>query len=132
MRSKHEMSLALGMGLLLVCAPIFAHHGTGASYDTTKEVTLKGAVTKFVWSNPHCQIYFDVTDDNANVVHWAGEANSPGVLQAAGWSRTSLRPGDQITISLHPSKADSPVGELLKIVFEDGRCIQSFGQCSTK
>jgi hypothetical protein len=67
-------SLVMGDGSLL------AHHGTSASYAMTKQVTLTGTVMEFVWSNPHCQLFFDVKDEEGNVVHWAAENSSPGVL----------------------------------------------------
>lgn len=73
-------------------------------------VTVSGTVTEFVWSNPHAFLLFDVTDDAGNVVHWAGEMNSPTVLARAGWSLTVFKPGDEITISLRPSRAGTPVG----------------------
>ena len=69
------------------------------------------------------QIYFDVTDEKGNVVHWGGEANSPAVLQRGGWSKTSLKPGDEVTITLHPSLAGTPVGEFVGLVLADGRVL---------
>jgi hypothetical protein len=115
-----NIPLMAGVGLM-VAFPIFAHHGTNASYDLSKQATLTGVVTEFVWTNPHCQLFFDVKDDKGNVVHWAGETNSPGVLQQAGWSKRIMKPGDQITITLSPSKAGTPVGVVRKIVLPDGQ-----------
>src|SRR5262249_35188188 len=61
--------------LFLLLSPSFmlAHHGSGISYDMSKSITLSGTVTEFVWSNPHCQLFFDVKDDKGNIVHWGGE-----------------------------------------------------------
>jgi Family of unknown function (DUF6152) len=115
LRSKLITTMMLAAGLLP------AHHGTNASYDLTRQVTMTGTVTEFVWSNPHCQLYFDVKDDKGNVVHWAGETNSPGVLARDGWSKKMMKPGDQITITVSPSKAAAPVGVLRKIVLPDGK-----------
>jgi len=120
MRKKLSPLMA-GVGLLMMAFPIFAHHGTNASYDLSKQVTLTGVVTEFVWTNPHCQLFFDVKDDKGNVVHWAGETNSPGVLSQAGWNKRIMKPGDQITITLSPSKAGTPVGVVRKIVLPDGQ-----------
>ena len=124
MKRNRVTSLALIAGLLTVCSPMFAHYGTNASYDLGKTVTLTGTVTEFVWSNPHCQLYFDVKDDQGNVVHWGGETNSPGVLKAAGWSKTTLKPGDQIKIAVHPSKAGTPVGVIQTITLPDGQVLE--------
>ena len=105
------------------CGVSFAHHG-GAIYDTKNPITLKGVVTDFEWTNPHVQIYFDVKDDKGAVVHWACETLSPGKLaRGSGWTKDSLKAGDQITITLNPAKVGTPVGGLRKIVFADGRVL---------
>ena len=57
--------IAMAVGLLPVSGPVFAHHGVANLYDMSKAVTLKGTITKFVWTNPHNQIFFDVTDESA-------------------------------------------------------------------
>ena len=95
--------------LCVVCVPLFAHHGTG-TYDSTKSVTLSGTVTEFAFTNPHAALYFDVKDAGGKVVNWAIEMNSPGVLARAGWSKKMFKFGDQITITVRPSKAGTPVG----------------------
>src|SRR3984893_4106954 len=120
MRKKLSPLMA-SVGLLMMAFPILAHHGTNASYDLSKQVTLTGTVTEFVWSNPHCQLFFDVKDADGNVVHWAAENSSPGVLTNEGWTRNTLKPGDQIAITLNPSKAATKVGVTSKIVLSDGR-----------
>ena len=119
-----RIRLGLAGGLLMVSSFLFAHHGTNASYDMDKVVTMTGTVTEFVWTNPHCQLFFDVKGDKGNVVHWGGETNSPGVLREAGWTKTFLKPGDEIKISVHPSKAGTPVGVVQKIVLGDGRVFE--------
>ncbi|MBI2149560.1 MAG: hypothetical protein HYU27_03000 [Acidobacteria bacterium] len=96
-------------GLLLVCWPLAAHHGTG-TYDSTKSVTLSGTVTEFAYTNPHAALYFDVKDAKGKVVNWAIEMNSPGVLTRAGWNKRTFKAGDQITITVRPAKAGTPVG----------------------
>src|SRR5262245_38007661 len=95
--------------LLAMGGSILAHHGTG-TYDSTKTVTLSGTVTEFAFTNPHAALYFDVKDQSGKVVNWAIEMNSPGVLARAGWSKRMFKYGDQITITVRPSKAGTPVG----------------------
>ena len=102
--------LTLTLLLLMLEAPIMAHHGTNISYDHDKPTTLKGIVTEFVWSNPHCQLYFDVKDTNGKVINWGGELNSPSVLRREGWTRKEFMPGEQITVTVFPSKAGAAVG----------------------
>ena len=124
MKSRLLMSLALLGGLPTVCGPLFAHHGS-ASYKTDKVVVLKQAtVTKFLWANPHTMLLFDVKDEKGNVSHWAGEAGSPSAVRLLGWTKNSLQAGDVITVHLYPSKFESHVGRLDKIVLADGTTLK--------
>ena len=120
---NHRVTTAflLALGILMISRPIAAHHGTSAFYDMSHPITLKGTVTEFAWTNPHAQVYFDVKDDKGNVVHWGCETWSPGKLARSGWTKNSLKPGDQITITLAPSKKGLPLGSLRKIVLADGK-----------
>src|SRR5579884_3573913 len=96
--------------VLSATVPAFAHHGTQASYDLTKKVTLNGVVTEFIYTNPHAELFFDSKDSSGNVVHWGGELNSPGVLRQLGWSKTTFKAGDMITLTVSPSKAGTNFG----------------------
>src|SRR5262245_21186695 len=106
---NNPVRAALAAGLLLVGGPALAHHGTG-TYDSTKSVTLSGVVTEFAFTNPHAALYFDAKDASGKVVNWAIEMNSPGVLRRAGWTKATFKAGDQITITVRPAKAGTPVG----------------------
>ena len=106
---KTAVTASLIVTALMMCFPAFAHHGTG-TYDNTKSVTLTGVVTEFAFTNPHAALYFDVKDAAGKVVNWAIEMNSPGVLRRAGWTKTTFKAGDQITITVRPAKAGTPVG----------------------
>lgn len=119
MKSKLAASFGLIVGLLIVCMPMFAHHG-GSDYDTANPVTLKGTVTEFNWTNPHCQILIDVKGDGGKVVNWAVETLAPAVLKRAGWSPKSMQAGDKIAVTVSPSKRGTPVGTLRKVVLADG------------
>ena len=96
-------------GLLFIGPSLAAHHGTG-TYDSAKSVTLSGTVTEFSFRNPHVALFFDVKDDAGKATNWAIEMNSPGVLRRAGWTKATFKPGDQITITVRPAKAGTPVG----------------------
>ncbi len=104
------IAIALIAGLLAVSVPMFGHHGTNISYDHDKPITLKGTVTEFVFANPHAALYFDVKDDKGAVVHWGGELNSPTNLRRDGWNKETFKFGDQVTITVFPSKAGTTVG----------------------
>ena len=106
--------------LLAVSVRTFGHHGT-AAYDPQHQITLKGTITNFEWTNPHSQIHLDVTDDNGNIAHWDFEAQPPNILVHAGWTKDSLKPGDQVTIVGTRAKNGVPIGIIQKVVLANGR-----------
>jgi hypothetical protein len=112
------------VGVCAVSTPVFAHHGN-ASYDFEKTVTLKGTVTQWLWSNPHCLLKFDVTDEKGNVQHWITEASSPVDMLRIGWTSNALKPGDEITIDVMPSKNGIPVGRIRQVTQSDGTVLKA-------
>jgi hypothetical protein len=106
--------------VFMVCSPMFAHHGA-AAYDMSKPVILKNAVvTKYSWINPHPLIVIDYKDEKGAVQHWTTEMGSTPASELIGWSRTTLKPGDVITIYIWQSKTGLTVGRLNKIIMPDG------------
>ena len=106
---------------LLACAEqLLAHHGS-SNYDMSKTVSVKGSVTEFSFINPHSAIYLELKDDKGNVQKWLVEADSPNNLARNGWTRDSIKPGDQVTIVGNPLKDGSKVMRLRKVTFSDGR-----------
>jgi len=115
------MKYALVVALMAVSAvPAVAHHGVANLYDMTKTVTLKGTIVKFEWTNPHNQIWFDVKEENGMVTHWVVATEPPQVMLERGWSRRSLKFGDEITAYVFAAKNGAPVGNLQRLVFADG------------
>jgi DNA/RNA endonuclease YhcR with UshA esterase domain len=106
--------------LLMVTAPIFAHHGTSA-YDTTKLTTVKGTVTDFQFNNPHVIISVETKDDKGKVEMWTSEANSPNVLTRHGWDRDIIKKGDEITIIGYRPKNGAKTMRLQKVVLSTGQ-----------
>src|SRR5216117_1749376 len=84
MRTKLAGLFVTAVILLAHSAPLVAHHGT-ASFDD-KTITLKGTVTEWVWSNPHCFLKFDVKGESGNVAHWAVETQAPSTMVQWGWA----------------------------------------------
>lgn len=120
MKSKRAILFAVFIGLLVVSAPVFAHHGNSA-YDMSKSVPVKATITKFEYTNPHTQVYYDVTDEKGEVEHWVAETTNPAMLNRVGWSKESLKPGDQVTLFVNPNKVGAKVTFLQKVVFTDGK-----------
>lgn len=86
-----------------------AHHGT-AGYDMQKVITVKGTVTEFDWTNPHCVIYVDSKGENGDVQHWVLELGAPQHMIRSGWSKNSVKAGDDIAAETHPAKNGATVG----------------------
>jgi hypothetical protein len=119
MRNKlAAISLAV-VGLSAISVPLCAHHGY-AAYDTDRKVTLKGTVTRWIWSNPHCMIQLDVTDESGHVAHWIAETENPSTMSRNGWTDKSIKVGEQITVIALPVKNGNPAGRILEVVLSSG------------
>ena len=118
--------LLLAVGLLVVSVPLVAHHGA-ASFDTTKELKLKGKVTDWIWANPHCFLKFDAMDDTNTVRNWAVEVSNPTDMTKRGWARTSFKAGDEVTVTVQPVKGGAPVGRIRNVVLANGETLGTGG-----
>jgi len=116
----------VGLAGLWLTAPLLAHHGA-ASFDTTRELTLKGSVTEWIWANPHCFLKFDAKDDTGTVRNWAVEVSNPTDMTRLGWARTSFKGGDEVTVTLQPVKSGAPIGRLRSVVLPNGQTLASGG-----
>ncbi|HEY7333378.1 MAG TPA: DUF6152 family protein [Bryobacteraceae bacterium] len=114
------VSLAAGLGLL-VPAVALAHHSFAAEYDSNKPVTLKGTVTKVDWTNPHARFYIDVKDANGQAVNWNFELASPNVLKRNGWSRNTLKEGDEVTVTGSMAKDGAHLANARTVTLADGK-----------
>jgi len=94
----------------MLAVPVYGHHGTAASYDDSKQVTVTGKITEFWWRNPHSALFIDTINDKGEHTNWSIEMGSPGVLTRAGWNRRMLVAGDMVSSVVHPSRAGTPVG----------------------
>jgi hypothetical protein len=117
---KSNLLVAVGMAVLLGASAVMAHHG-GNLYDTTKAVMLKGTITKFEWGTPHNQIFFDAKNDKGDVQHWVASTEPAPVMLERGWTRRSLKKGDEVTVYIFAAKNGATVGNLQKIVLADGK-----------
>ena len=98
MRFTTVRAFAAGVALLALSLPAMAHHSFSAEYDARKPVTLKGVITKVDWMNPHVYFYLDVEDDSGKVTSWALEMGPPNGLQRAGWTRNTMKIGDEVIV----------------------------------
>jgi hypothetical protein len=90
---------ALGVALLAVVVPAFAHHSFSAEFDSKQQVELQGFVTKVEWTNPHVWFYINVTDPaTGRTTNWGFEMGPPHLLQGSGWNREKLNLGDELIV----------------------------------
>lgn len=116
--------LTIFLAVVMISVPLFAHHGA-AAYDNSKRITLKATVTEWFWANPHCFLRFDAKDENGNVVHWATEANNPSDMVNLGWSKQTLKPGDEVTVTLIPVRNGQPIGRIEQVVLANGKTLSA-------
>jgi len=110
--------------LLFVCAAAFAHH-SGVMFEREKELSLKGTVKEFVFVNPHVSILLAVQDEHGVTTNWSFEAASVQGMVQAGWRKSTLKPGDSVTIVGHPLKDGRPGAQLIRVVLADGTVLKS-------
>jgi hypothetical protein len=120
MKANLLVASVLGLGLLtMVGVPVLAHHGNAAYEDRITEFK-QAKVTQFAWANPHALINFDAVDAKGNLVHMVVESAAPQALRLIGWTKTSVMPGDVITVRMYVAKNGNPAGRLQKIILADG------------
>jgi Family of unknown function (DUF6152) len=86
------------VGLLVASAPVVAHHSFAAEFDANQPVTIKGKVTRVAWTNPHVWIYLNVQDESGKLTNWGFEMGAPHLVQNRGWTRTTVKIGDELVV----------------------------------
>ena len=119
-----KTKLALGtaaLGLLLAAVPVMAHHSFAAEFDSNKPIKLTGTVTKIEWMNPHAYFYIDVKDAGGKVTNWGLEMGSPNGLMRQGWTRNSMKIGDEVTVEGSAAKDGSNIGNARSVTLSGGQ-----------
>jgi hypothetical protein len=120
----------LGAAWLGLSTPGYVHH-SGAMFDRTKEAKITGTVSEFVWTNPHASFKVDVLGADGKTETWSIEMNGPNNLVRAGWKRTTIKPGDKVTVTVNPLRDGRPGGWYLAITLADGKTLGSAGDPGT-
>jgi hypothetical protein len=123
MKAPWFCTVALGAALSVSQIGLSAHHAFTAEFDASKAVTLTGTLTQIEWTNPHSHIHVNVTGQDGTVTAWNFELASPNMLMRRGWSRTTLRVGDKITVSGYLAKDGSHMANARSVMLSDGRTV---------
>jgi hypothetical protein len=118
MRHGRVIALALAAGLLM-SASVVAHH-TGSFLYSEKLVTVKGTVSQWLWSNPHCVLTVDVKGADGQVVQWRAETQAPNTIYLDGYRARSFKAGDEITMTVRAAANGGPFGQLVQATLPDG------------
>jgi hypothetical protein len=109
---------------MAIAAPAIAHHSF-AMFDMNKNVTITGSVVEFKWTNPHAWMHVDVADADGKPFTWAIEMTSPNNLVRGGWRRSSLKPGDKVSVQIHPLRNGKRGGSLVQVTTASGQILKN-------
>jgi len=120
-------ALYLGIALVCVVPASWAHH-SGAMFDKTRTIQIRGVVKEFLWTNPHASFKVDVPGAGGEPQLWLIEMNAPGNLVHEGWKRNTIKAGDQVTVTVNPLRDGRPCGWYVAIKLPDGSSLQSIAE----
>ncbi len=105
---------------LLFAAPALAHHSF-AMFDSEKTMTIEGTVQEFEYVNPHAWLHIVAMDGAGKAAKWSIEMGGVNAIVRSGWKADTVKPGDRLTIQIHPLKDGSRGGQYLAAKLPDGR-----------
>ena len=116
---KSVITSVTAVVVLLSAVPARSHH-SNVAFEVTKVISITGVVKEFQWVNPHTFVHVMVDDGKGGRVEWVAEGRAPGVLRRAGWSPSSIKEGETVTIDLSPAKDGSRTGLIARVTKADG------------
>jgi Family of unknown function (DUF6152) len=99
-----------------------AHHSF-AMFDLAKDVTVEAVIKEVQFTNPHVWLQILVKDEKGVETEWSIESGAPGMMLRSGWKPSTLKPGDKVTLTMHPLRNGKPGGSLVKVKVPDGRTL---------
>jgi hypothetical protein len=120
-----KAAILLAAFVALLAAPVVSAHHSTSMYDMEHPSTFKGVVTRVEWTNPHGYIYLNVKNDKGGVDEWAMEINSPNFLRHNGWTSSTVKPGDEVTITGGAAKSGAKTMRCTSVTLADGTVLRS-------
>ena len=119
-------------GMIAGGASVATAHHSAAIFDASQTKVISGTVKKFDYSNPHTWVWLDVTNDQGQVETWGVEGMSPNYLNRRGWTRTTLKPGDKLSVTVRPMKDGQKAGMWISGKRPDGEVLLMNGEIKDK
>jgi hypothetical protein len=119
---KFASTCVIAAAIALTSFVAGAHHSF-AMFDLGKEVTVEAAIKEVQFTNPHVWLQILVKDDMGVETEWSIESGAPGMMLRNGWKPSTLKPGDKVTLTMHPLRNGKPGGSLVKVTVPDGRTL---------
>lgn len=117
--------------VILLTAPVVAHHASAPFYDPENRISIQGSITRFVFRNPHAFLFLDVTDENGQTVEWQVELGAPVSLRRTGWTPDTLEVGMVVNVTGNKSRAEGTTGLCcVRMTREDGSPVLRGGRVS--
>src|SRR4029434_9598748 len=120
-RKAFGISMLVALALAITPAISLAHHAFSAEFDQSKPVKVQGEISKLEWTNPHAWLFIDSKGTDGKVVTWRFEMGAPNALLRAGWSKTDIKPGTEVTVSGFLARSGGSVGNAYQVRLADGR-----------
>jgi hypothetical protein len=120
-RKAFGMVMLVALALASTPAISLAHHAFSAEFDQAKPVKVQGEISRLEWTNPHAWLFIDSKGTDGKVVTWRFEMGAPNALLRAGWSKSDIKPGTQVTVSGFLARSGGSVGNAYQVRLADGR-----------
>jgi hypothetical protein len=116
---------AAGLFFIAGTTAASAHHSFNM-FDLGKSVTVTGTVKSYQWAMPHVWVHMIVVKPDGKTEEWGMECHAPNIIARRGWKSSSVKPGDKISVVMHPMKDGSPQGSLVSLTTAGGQTLTNW------